>query len=102
MNWFQNLTIRSKVIGPIAVLALIILGGTAFTVTEMRSMDSSYSSFIDKDAVSWVDAVRLRLAGAEISRLSYRLVLESDQATMRSLAGQIDQTEGEFRKYAPA
>ena len=96
----QDFRIGTKIIGSIIALAIIVLAGTLFTVTQMRSIDDAYSNFIAKDSLSWVDAVRLRATTFQISALTYGLVVETDDARMRNLADQIGQAESDFKKYA--
>lgn len=96
----QDFKIGTKIIGSIAALAAIIMAGTVFTTIEIRSIDSAYSSFLDKDSVSWVDAVRMNMVSQQISSLTYRVVVENDDAAMRRIVDQIGEAENEFKKYA--
>jgi hypothetical protein len=94
----QDFKISTKIICSIVALAAIVLGGTVFIAREMRSIDDAYSSFLAKDSVSWVDAVRLRATTMQISSLAYHVVVESDDTKMRSMVDQIGQADIEFKK----
>ena len=56
----QDLKISIKIMGAIVVLALVVAGGTAFTAHEMQSIDSAYSTFLERDTQSRFDAAKLR------------------------------------------
>jgi methyl-accepting chemotaxis protein len=96
----QDFKIGTKIIGSIAVLALIVMAGTAFAVMQMRSINEAYSSFLDNDTASLSDAMHMRTDIVNLSALTYQVILETDEATMRRIVAQIDDNDTEFKKLA--
>jgi methyl-accepting chemotaxis protein len=59
VGFLAKLRVRTKIIGVIAVMGLMVLGGVYFAAGRMRQIDDNYSKFLDRDAVSWVNATRV-------------------------------------------
>jgi len=47
MNWFKNLKIRKKMIVSFGLIIVLMLGLSAFTIIEIKSIDNNYSHAID-------------------------------------------------------
>ena len=96
----QDFSIGAKIVGSIIILAVIILGGAAFTAFQMRAIDAGYQSFLTHDAVSWSDVARVRAQSNQFSSLIYQVILEPDNAKMQALLHQKDAAEAEMTKRA--
>jgi methyl-accepting chemotaxis protein len=96
----QDFKIGTKIISSIAILAMIVMAGTTFAVMQMRSINEAYSSFLDNDSASQADAMLMRTDIVKLSALTYQVILETDEATMRRIAAQIDDNDAEIKKLA--
>ncbi|HEY2009168.1 MAG TPA: methyl-accepting chemotaxis protein [Rhizomicrobium sp.] len=96
----QDFSIGAKIVGSIIVLAVIILGGTAFTAFQMRAIDAGYQSFATHDAASWEDVARFRSESNLISSLVYQVILEPDDTKMQAILRQRDAEEATMMKLA--
>ena len=96
----QDFSIGAKIVGSIIVLAVIILGGTAFTAIQMRAIDAGYQSFLTHDSQSWADVTRVRSQSNLISSLVYQVILEPDDAKMQAILRQRDAEEATMMKLA--
>lgn len=96
----QDFSIGAKIIGSIIVLAVIILGGTAFTAIQMGAIDAGYQSFLNHDGQSWEGVTRVRSDANQISSLIYQTILEPDDAKMQILLRSRDEVEADMLKRA--
>jgi methyl-accepting chemotaxis protein len=59
MSILANIRVRTKIIGVIAIIGLMVLGGVFFAAGRMRQIDDNYTVFLEKDALSWVNSARV-------------------------------------------
>ncbi len=59
MSILASIRVRTKIIGVIAVMGLMVLGGVFFAAGRMHQIDDNYTVFLEKDALSWVNSARV-------------------------------------------
>ena len=50
VGFLAKMRVRTKIIGTIALIGLMVLGGVYYTAARMRVIDDSYTAFLDRDA----------------------------------------------------
>lgn len=96
----QDINISTKILSSIFALALLVIAGTVFVVTELISVDSSYSNFIAKDTRSLTASAQLRGRFWELSDVTYHSAFEQDPATKTRLAAELERASKEARQLA--
>jgi TM2 domain-containing membrane protein YozV len=66
MSLLARFNVLTKIIGVIALMAVMIVGGIWFATGRMAQINDGYSTFLSKDAQAWVTAPR-------VARISYQL-----------------------------
>jgi len=89
----QDFSVGTKIIGSIIVLAIIILGGTAFTVQEMQTINAGYQSFLSHDARSRLTSAKMRNDASVTTSLIFQYLLEPDDTKMKALLQRKDEAE---------
>jgi methyl-accepting chemotaxis protein len=72
-----KMRVRTKFIGTMAIIGLMVLGGVYWTAGRMRQIDDNYTVFLEKDALAWVDASRI---GKNIVESRYFMLRMADNA----------------------
>ena len=72
-----RLRVRTKIIGAIALIGIMVLGGVYFAASRMRLIDDSYTIFLDKDSRARNSAT---LIGGQIYEARYFMLRLSDGA----------------------
>jgi len=96
----QDFSVGTKIIGSIIVLAIIILGGTAFTVQEMQTINAGYQSFLSHDARSRLTSAKMRNDASVTTSLIFQYLLEPDDTKMKALLQRKDEAEATLMKDA--
>jgi len=96
----QDFSVGTKIIGSIIVLAVIILGGTAFTVQEMQTINAGYQSFLSHDARSRLTSAKMRNDASVTTSLIFQYLLEPDDTKMKVLLQRKDEAEATLMKDA--
>ena len=77
MSILANIRVRTKIIGVIAIIGLMVLGGVFFAAGRMRQIDDNYTVFLEKDALSWVNSARV---AKDIYEARYFMLRMADNA----------------------
>jgi len=98
----QDFSIGAKIVGSIVVLASIVLGGTTFTVMEMRSITAGYQSFLGHDARARLGSAKMRNDVNTTTSLIFQFLLEPDDTKMKALLRRKDEAEAVLMQDAQA
>ena len=83
MNMLGNANILTKILGIIALIAVIVAGSIWFATSRMTRIDDAYSQMIRSDARASVEVRRAnRLVNAAMYRV-FRMIAESDAAQIK-------------------
>ena len=88
VGFLAKLRVRTKILGVMAVIGLMVLGGVYFTAGRMRQIDDDYSKFLDRDSVSVLNVARI---SKNIVEARYFLLRMSDNALSMDNKKSIDQ-----------
>ena len=110
VGFLAKMRVRTKIIGTIALIGLMVLGGVYYTAARMRVIDDSYTAFLDRDARARNSAT---LIGRYIYESRYFMLRIADStlpaATKKSiesriaesLAGAVKETQN-IKQWSPA
>jgi len=109
MNFLINLSIRSKIVSVIMLIAAVVAGGVWFAGSRMAQIDAGYSQFLDKDVKALLWTTRLNIILNRTWQLAYRVNAETDPAgiaeideTLKKQFDDIEQTAARAKAATPA
>jgi methyl-accepting chemotaxis protein len=69
--------VRTKIIGVIVMIGVMVLGGVYYAAGRMRQIDDDYTKFLERDALAWVNSARV---AKNINETRYFMLRMSDNA----------------------
>jgi len=98
MSFLSRFSILTKILAIIALIGAVMVGGTWFATSSMKSIDDSYSKYLEKDAVAWVTAPRIARNTYELRFLLNRILVETDVEERKKIEANINNVYEEFAK----
>jgi methyl-accepting chemotaxis protein len=86
---FSNVKTLHKILLCFAVVTLFIGGTTWFATSQMRQIDSIYTALLEKEAMALRDAIRFQESLQNFGRLNWRLIVETEPSTIKTIDDEI-------------
>ncbi|WP_260738269.1 response regulator [Tunturiibacter lichenicola] len=97
MGLLANFKIRNKVFVALLPLAVMVIAAAIYSSIEIRNIDTRYSNLLDRDVKVLQNLTAARALDNQFSLLLYKEIAETDVDRMRTIDGELDQVEVEFR-----
>ncbi len=94
----QNLTITTKIVAALLLMAALTLGTNLNALSSMSKISGEYSELIDQEAKAAVALPRSNRSLSEIGRLLYKMIAEDEEGQTRRLSGRVDEEATMFLK----
>ncbi|MDV6331202.1 methyl-accepting chemotaxis protein [Asticcacaulis sp. 201] len=91
LSKFASLKIGAKIISLILFVILIGSGVSIYIASSLKTIDTAYSNLIDEQAKAVSTVKVLDGQTSDIAYFLYRMIAESDQASMQATKGDLDQ-----------
>lgn len=95
----QNIKIAYKVLAALALVVLLVGGGTYYASTQMTYIDARYSEFLKTDAQAALNAARMQRVGYNFTGLLYRLNDTSDPESIKTTLVEIKELDDNAKEY---
>ena len=92
----SNWKILYKILFCFALLSLVVAGGVWFATSRMKSIDQLYTDLIEKDGAGVKAGMRADLRVYNFGRLSWRIVAETEAASVKKTAEEIAVNQKDF------
>ena len=93
---FSNLSIGTKFILPLVLVALIGAGVGGYAVRTLLNTDKQYSTLLEREGKAATYAARLNLLTLDLARATWRALAFPDQDGLASVVRDIEAMEAEF------
>ncbi|MDZ5646422.1 methyl-accepting chemotaxis protein [Nitrospirillum sp. BR 11828] len=99
MKFFRDLPIIQKLLLPLILMGLVTLGTSLYTLSQMNTGAVQYQHLLHGEAEALKAIDRANGAAANIGRISYMMVAETDKFIIDSMKDEIGQQAGDLAKY---
>jgi methyl-accepting chemotaxis protein len=86
---FSNIKTLYKILLCFAVVTLFISGTTWFATSQMRQINATYTALIEKETMALRDAIRFQESLQNFGRLNWRLIVETEPSTIKTIDDEI-------------
>ncbi|MEE3625844.1 methyl-accepting chemotaxis protein [Nitrospirillum sp. BR 11752] len=99
MRFFRDLPIIQKLLLPLILMGLVTLGTSLYTLSQMNTGAAQYQHLLHGEAEALKAIDRANGAAANIGRISYMMVAETDKFIIDSMKDEIGQQASDLSKY---
>ncbi|EGY02549.1 methyl-accepting chemotaxis protein [Nitrospirillum viridazoti Y2] len=99
MKFFRDLPIIQKLLLPLILMGLVTLGTSLYTLSQMNTGAAQYQHLLRGEAEALKAIDRANGAAANIGRISYMMLAETDKFIIDSMKDEIGQQAGDLSKY---
>ncbi|MEA1675417.1 methyl-accepting chemotaxis protein [Nitrospirillum sp. BR 11163] len=99
MKFFRDLPIIQKLLLPLILMGLVTLGTSLYTLSQMNTGAVQYQHLLRGEAEALKAIDRANGAAANIGRISYMMLAETDKFIIDSMKDEIGQQAGDLSKY---
>lgn len=92
----SNWKILYKILACFALLSVIVAGGIWFATSRMQAIDQLYTDILEKDVRGVQAGLRANQRVYNFGRLTWRIIAETEMATMKKLSEEIAANQKEF------
>ncbi|MDE1148679.1 MAG: methyl-accepting chemotaxis protein [Azospirillaceae bacterium] len=102
MRFFRDLPIIQKLLLPLILMGLVTLGTSLYTLSQMNTGAAQYQYLLRGEAEALKAIDRANGAAANIGRISYMMVAETDKFIIDSMKDEIGQQASDLGRYLDA
>ncbi|WP_044558508.1 methyl-accepting chemotaxis protein [Azospirillum sp. B4] len=102
MKFFRNLPIIQKLLLPLILMGLVTLGTSLYTLSQMNTGAVEYQHLLRGEAEALKAIDRANGAAANIGRISYMMLAETDKFIIDSMKDEIGQQAADLGRYLDA
>ncbi|MDG3440728.1 methyl-accepting chemotaxis protein [Nitrospirillum amazonense] len=99
MKFFRDLPIIQKLLLPLILMGLVTLGTSLYTLSQMNTGAAQYQHLLRGEAEALKAIDRANGAAANIGRISYMMLAETDKFIIDSMKDEIGQQASDLAKY---
>ncbi|TWB16963.1 methyl-accepting chemotaxis sensory transducer [Nitrospirillum amazonense] len=99
MKFFRDLPIIQKLLLPLILMGLVTLGTSLYTLSQMNTGAAQYQHLLRGEAEALKAIDRANGAAANIGRISYMMLAETDKFIIDSMKDEIGQQASDLSKY---
>ena len=99
-QWFNTLSLLWKTLLPVALLAIVGVGGSIHALRIAKEVDETYSQLVDREARGATYAARLNLLTLDMARAVWNAAAVDEAQNTASVRRQLDAIGPEFASRA--
>ena len=88
---FQNLSITTKILAALLLMAALTVGTNLYSLMGMARIDAQYSELFEQESKSALAMARSNRMFADVGRLGYKMIAESDEHAIRRVSAEMDE-----------
>ncbi|WP_029011566.1 methyl-accepting chemotaxis protein [Niveispirillum irakense] len=93
MMALSRFSISARILGIIALMALLTLFAAIFATQRLMTVDDSYSDLLNNDVAATIELARANRAITAVGRQTYKLIAQTDQSRMQAAVENVSRNQ---------